>query len=79
MIVLETIISLAKRLNLVVVAEGVETKEQFKLLRDRDCDYIQGFYFSKPLIADEAMDYVMRYFESSAAPQKSYSMPFLPN
>ncbi|MGC1510535.1 EAL domain-containing protein [Ketobacter sp. MCCC 1A13808] len=64
LIVLETIISLAKRLNLEVVAEGVETEEQFKLLKDRDCDYIQGFYFSKPLIAEEAMDYVVEYFNA---------------
>ncbi len=41
-------ISLTKNLNLKVVAEGVETKEQFELLKKIGCDYFQGFYFAKP-------------------------------
>ena len=41
-------ISLTKNLNLKVVAEGVETKEQFELLKSIGCDYFQGFYFAKP-------------------------------
>ena len=41
-------ISLIKNLNLKVVAEGVETKEQFELLKKTGCDYFQGFYFAKP-------------------------------
>ncbi len=51
--VVRTVIGLAKNLGLRVVAEGVETKEQFEFLRNTECDYVQGFYFSKPLdIAD---------------------------
>ncbi len=44
------IISLLKRLNFKVIAEGVETEEQFKKLRLTECDYFQGFYFSKPVV-----------------------------
>jgi EAL domain-containing protein (putative c-di-GMP-specific phosphodiesterase class I) len=34
-----------------VVAEGVETKEQYELLKAADCDFMQGYYFSKPMDA----------------------------
>ena len=44
-----TIISLAHALNLDVVAEGVETEEQSRLLRLLGCDEMQGFLFSKPV------------------------------
>jgi EAL domain-containing protein (putative c-di-GMP-specific phosphodiesterase class I) len=44
-----TIISLAHSLRLNVVAEGVETEEQSRLLRVLNCDQMQGFLFSKPL------------------------------
>lgn len=47
--VLSFCISLAKWLNLSVIAEGVETEEQVNLLRSMDCNYIQGYYFAKPL------------------------------
>lgn len=42
-------ISLVHNLSLKVVAEGVETKEQYTFLRNIGCDYIQGYFFSKPL------------------------------
>ena len=47
-----TIINLAHALKLKVVAEGVETEEQLRLLRLLNCDEIQGFLFSKPVPAD---------------------------
>lgn len=43
------IISLSHKLGLFVVAEGVETGKQVKYLEERDCDLLQGYYFSKPL------------------------------
>ncbi len=51
MAIVSAIISLARNLNLKVVAEGVETDEQSKLLRLLKCDEIQGFLFSKPVPA----------------------------
>lgn len=47
------IIALAKCLNLVVVAEGVEKEDQYEFLKNKGCDVIQGFYFYKPMSARE--------------------------
>jgi len=47
--ILSFVISLAKWLNLAVVAEGVETAEQISTLRSMECNYVQGFYFAKPM------------------------------
>ena len=43
-----SLVSLIKKYDLKVIAEGVETEEQFEMLKDMGCDYFQGFYFSKP-------------------------------
>lgn len=51
-IVLYTI-NIAKSLGMETIAEGVETKEQFEFLKNNNCDYIQGYYFSKPLNFEE--------------------------
>jgi EAL domain-containing protein (putative c-di-GMP-specific phosphodiesterase class I) len=47
------IISLARSLKVTVVAEGVETAEQLEFMRARDCDELQGYYFSPPLTPGE--------------------------
>ncbi len=57
--IVETIISMAHHLKLNVIAEGVETKEQLQLLLDNGCDEIQGYYYSKPLAADELAAYML--------------------
>ncbi|WP_018754215.1 EAL domain-containing protein [Paenibacillus terrigena] len=51
--IVSTIISMAHNLNLDVVAEGVETKDQLNFLQMKKCDVIQGYYFSKPLSVDD--------------------------
>lgn len=51
--ILGFIISLAKWLNLPVVAEGVETREQLDTMRMMDCNYVQGYYFAKPMRKQE--------------------------
>jgi diguanylate cyclase (GGDEF)-like protein/PAS domain S-box-containing protein len=47
------VIGLAQNMSMVSVAEGVETTEQLAFLRERRCDHIQGFLFSKPMPAEE--------------------------
>lgn len=53
--VIQAIIDMAHAIGSKVVAEGAETKEQVDALRDMKCDYIQGYYFSKPL-SEEAFE-----------------------
>jgi len=55
---IQGIISMANSLNLKVIAEGVETEEQLMFLAKNNCLYIQGFYFSKSLSADQFINYV---------------------
>lgn len=52
-IVIAEAIALAKQLNMRIVAEGVEKKEQVDFLAEQECDMIQGFYFAKPMPAEE--------------------------
>ena len=51
--IVKTVISLAHRLDLPVVAEGIERKEQMVWLKANRCDYGQGYYIGKPLPPDE--------------------------
>ena len=57
--IVQSIIMLGKGLKMSIVAECVETEEQLSILRDMDCDVIQGYLFSKPLIADEAASFIL--------------------
>jgi diguanylate cyclase (GGDEF)-like protein len=52
-----TIVAMAQALNLSTVAEGVETVEQYELLRSMGCNQIQGYFFSRPLSADDFLAY----------------------
>lgn len=52
--IVRSIIALARSLNLSVVAEGIETEGQANYLRGLECDYFQGFFFSRPVGATEA-------------------------
>lgn len=51
--IVEGLIELAHKIGITVIAEGVEIKDQYSVLRDINCDEIQGYYFSRPISADE--------------------------
>ena len=59
--IVEAIIAMAHSLQLKVVAEGVETREQYEFLRSHGCDQLQGFFFSKPI---PSSDIVMMLYKT---------------
>lgn len=61
--VVDAIIHMSHRLNMRVVAEGVEQADQVALLRKLGCDEIQGFYYSKPLPFDEMIEFTKQSFK----------------
>lgn len=54
------IIQMVHHLGIKVIAEGAETEAQVKFLRDNGCDYIQGYYFSKPLPEEDFLAYIQK-------------------
>jgi len=73
MAIVSSIITLAHGLDLDVVAEGVETEDQLKLLRLLRCDQMQGYLFSRP-VAKEALEQLLRN-EAAAEPCGSRPNP----
>jgi EAL domain-containing protein (putative c-di-GMP-specific phosphodiesterase class I) len=67
----DAIIAMGKRLGIRVVAEGVETHAQLVFLRERGCDEIQGYYFSKPLPAGEFASYLRRNMADASSHAKA--------
>ncbi|MFC7002116.1 EAL domain-containing protein [Pseudobowmanella zhangzhouensis] len=57
----DTIVTLAKRLGLETIAEGVENPEQVHYIRDLGCDEAQGFLYAKPMPFDQLLDYIANY------------------
>ena len=58
--IINGIIQMVHHLGIKVIAEGAETEAQVKFLRENDCDYIQGYYFSKPLPEADFLAYVQK-------------------
>jgi EAL domain-containing protein (putative c-di-GMP-specific phosphodiesterase class I) len=52
--IMSAMISIGTSLNKRVIAEGVETREQFLFLKSHKCDEGQGYYFSHPVVAEQA-------------------------
>ena len=63
---LEFCMELAKMMNLETVAEGIETENQVNRVRSLGCDYIQGYYYSKPVPVEEFERYMTSYAAQSA-------------
>ncbi len=68
-VIIRAIIAMAKNLNLEVLAEGVETRDQLNFLKKYECDDIQGFYFSSPLTSEKLTEYLRH-------PEKSITKDF---
>jgi diguanylate cyclase (GGDEF)-like protein len=58
--IVETIITLGRKMNLRVIAEGIETARQAERLRELGCGYGQGYYFSQPLESKTALQFLRR-------------------
>ncbi len=58
-VLVQAIIAMAHGLRLEVIAEGVETAEQWEYLRALDCDFVQGYFFGKPMPQSEFEDYLI--------------------
>jgi len=58
--VVQAIVTLAQNLHITVVAEGVETSEQLAMLQSMECDWVQGFYFGRPMDAAAAAAFITR-------------------
>ncbi|QCR32204.1 bifunctional diguanylate cyclase/phosphodiesterase [Lysinibacillus sp. SGAir0095] len=56
--IVDAIIQMAHRLNMKVIAEGVESIQQLNQLNQMGCDYIQGYYYSKPVPMEELIDFL---------------------
>ncbi|MDQ3686562.1 MAG: EAL domain-containing protein [Acidobacteriota bacterium] len=68
--IVRTIITLARSLEMDVIAEGVETENQLQQLRNLECDYVQGYLLSHPLGADAAFELLGK--------TRTYARPALP-
>ena len=57
-----------KALDMLVLAEGVETKIQKEWLEENGCDFLQGYYFSKPLPENKFIEFVIAAIEKERKP-----------
>lgn len=61
MVLLQGVISMIKSINGGIVAEGVETEEQVKVLIDNGVDYLQGYFYSKPITENKYIDFILEH------------------
>jgi diguanylate cyclase (GGDEF)-like protein len=71
--IISAMITLGQSLNLRVVAEGVETLEQLELLRKLHCEEVQGFWFSRPLKAEDATKLLLENCSTQGGENSSYN------
>ena len=56
--IISSVVNMSKNLGIHTLAEGVETEEQLRFLRDSGCEMIQGYYYAKPMSEEELLDYL---------------------
>lgn len=72
------VIGIAHSMNMGLIAEGVETRDQLDFLRSEGCQFIQGYYFSKPLNSEAALAYLRRHYKGESTPSQvsmAFQMP----
>lgn len=72
------VIGIAHSMNMDLIAEGVETRDQLDFLRSEGCQFIQGYYFSKPLNSEAALAYLRRHYKGESTPSQvsmAFQMP----
>ncbi len=86
-LILEQVVTMAEKLGLGLLAEGVETKEQVEVLKTIGCDHVQGYYYAKPMPAEEFFQMLLKDLRVNKNEEKnngytdggtvlsSYSMP----
>jgi diguanylate cyclase (GGDEF)-like protein/PAS domain S-box-containing protein len=72
---IQAIIAMARSLRLTVIAEGVETEEQYDHLHHHDCDQMQGYFFSRPLPAEQIGDLFKATYRMQTGTQKNKQLP----
>ena len=70
--IIRMIIALAETLKIGVVAEGVETQQQLQLLESMNCKSVQGYFFSKPMPAENATAYLTQHQSSPCQPAENH-------
>lgn len=66
-VIVRTIVNLAHSLGLSVVAEGIETEDQYLALREMGCEYAQGYHFSRPILLDQVDEFICGHFNKTGA------------
>lgn len=62
--------TMAERLNLSVVAAGIETKQEYNILQQMGCQFGQGFHIARPMPLQETVEWANAYFKPSLAPTR---------
>ncbi len=75
--IVRSVVSLAHELDLVVCAEGVETKDQLQLLLAEGCDVVQGYFSGQPMPASQLQQLIQRQSSVVAAPRAAAVFPSL--
>ena len=69
--VIEAIVALGKAMKLEVVAEGVETDQQYAIVRRLGCDLVQGYFIAKPMPADQLLIWIDGHEDTQNIKKKS--------
>ena len=64
--IVQSIIALGHTLNMRIIAEGVETPQQFKILKEMGCDEVQGFFVAEPMKADDVLGWWEQRVETTS-------------